>query len=449
MRTTPRPCRSCGDLRLLPYRIGGEDVCADCAGQPRPFACAVCGSDSEPLPGPRCANCLHTARVDRLLTGPDGCSDPRFTSLRDYLVGSCTRPETTRRWLSQSASARIIKSMVAGELDISLEALARLPQTPATGYTAALLQTAGVLPSVNFERIRLEAWQADAFIQMTDPAARRIAKQYASWILNPRFTEPGTRATVDEWQRHHGSKQTLVAVIDLLGTISTCGHSLATWPQHELDRHLAEGTISVRVVGFLSWARTQRLTTLTITPTPTRTRQPAIADDRRWEAARRLLHDETIGSSMRLIGLLTVVYGIPVTRIVSLTRDRVRDTADSVTISFGADPLTLPTPIASLVRTHLAGIGSPYANARWLFPGRRPGDHLTARTARNRLAKADIEVRATQTSAMLDMARHASRSVLADLLGISIRYASRVATDANRDWSSYPALRSRQTAEKP
>lgn len=442
IRTTPRFCAACQTRRLLPYRIDGKDLCADCAGKPRLFACVVCGSDSDPLPGQRCPTCLHIARVDRFLTGLDGRIDPRLVPLRDYLVGACTRPATTRRWLSQSASARIVRAMVTGDLELRLETLARLPQTPATGYAAALLQTAGVVPAANYERIRLEAWQAEALTRITDPRARRIAKQYANWILNPRFTTPGTRETVDEWQRHHGSKQTLTAVIDLLETITTSGHTLATWPQREHDRYIAAKPVGQRLVGFVSWARAQRLTTLKMTNTSARTRRPTLAQEQRSAIARRLLRDQTLASSTRLVGLLTVIYGIPVTRIVTLKSDQITESGQHLAITLGTDPLTLPDPIAYIVREHLATNSSTFANPEWLFPGRRPGDHLSARVARTQLTRAGIETRAAQTSALLDIARHTPRSVTADLLGISIRHASELADDAGRDWATYPSLTS-------
>jgi hypothetical protein len=78
------------------------------------------------------------------------------------------------------------------------------------------------------------------------------------------------------------------------------------------------------------------------------------------------------------------------------------------------------------------------ARTRFWAPGRRPGDHLTARVAGFRLGRAGIETRAAQTSALLDIARHTPRSVMADLLGVSIRHASRLANTAGRDLIDYP-----------
>lgn len=445
MRTTPRPCAACRERRLLPYRVDGRDVCATCAGHPAVFACTDCGSDADAVPGQYCPHCLLARAVDRLLSGPDGRINPRLLPLRGYLLDACTRPATLRRWLSQAGSARIVRAMARGDLEVSLDAIARLPQTPTTGYTAALLQTAGVVPTANFERLRLEVWETDALDRMSDPAARRIARQYASWVLNPRFATTDTASPVEEWQRHHGSKRRLRAVISLLEMVDARGKTLATFPQRDYDGYVGvAGRDADHLAVFLAWARTRHLTVLSGTPLPARSHRPALGDDERRAAARALLHDRTLDTGTRLIGLLAVTYGISIARLVGLPLDRISSTAQAVTITFGVDPLHLPDKIAALARDHLAQADSPFRNQQWVFPGRRPGEHLAARSARRRLSSAGIETSAAQTSALLSLARSAPAAVLADLLGISASRAATLATAAGRDWVDYPRLR--QTA---
>src|SRR5699024_10536150 len=42
----PSPCPSCDDVRVLAFPQQGQAVCADCAGEPSPFACPSCKEES-------------------------------------------------------------------------------------------------------------------------------------------------------------------------------------------------------------------------------------------------------------------------------------------------------------------------------------------------------------------------------------------------------------------
>jgi len=72
----------------------------------------------------------------------------------------------------------------------------------------------------------------------------------------------------------------------------------------------------------------------------------------RWEAARRLLHDDSIGGRDRLAGVLVLLYAQPVARISRLTTDQITIDGTTVRIRLGSAPITLPEPARFLL--HLA-----------------------------------------------------------------------------------------------
>src|SRR5699024_10006785 len=97
----------------------------------------------------------------------------------------------------------------------------------------------GVVPTENFDRIRLEVWQEEYFATLPNPANRSLLKQYSAWIVNPQFTEVAHLSTKDESLRHRGSKAHLIAVCDFLGTLDDLNLDLGTIPQRIFDDSVA------------------------------------------------------------------------------------------------------------------------------------------------------------------------------------------------------------------
>ena len=80
----------------------------------------------------------------------------------------------------------------------------------------------------------------------------------------------------------------------------------------------------------------------------------------------------------RLIAVLALLFGQPLTKIVQLTLDDMAITEGRVMLRLGGDALELPEPVAALVTTFLADpryrrntAANPHT--RWLFPGLAPG----------------------------------------------------------------------------
>ncbi|WP_431964986.1 hypothetical protein [Actinacidiphila sp. bgisy160] len=68
-------------------------------------------------------------------------------------------------------------------------------------------------------------------------------------------------------------------------------------------------------------------------------------DEPRWDTARRLLHEDTLGPESRLTGPPLLLYAQWPTAISRLTVDHIEETDEAVRSRFGAVPVKLPAPV--------------------------------------------------------------------------------------------------------
>ena len=174
-----------------------------------------------------------------------------------------------------------------------------------------------------------------------------------------------------------------------------------------------------------------------------------------WRIVHRLLHNDTLDLTDRVAGCLILLYGQPLSRITILTHDRIDRRHDhTLTLRFGADPVTIPQLLAGLIRDladtgrRYVGVGSP-ATTPWLFPGLQPGQPLSAARLGVRLAKLGIDARAGRRAVLTHLAAQLPAAVLAELLGISNSAAVNWVQDAGGDWSRYAADLAQQRQHRP
>ena len=110
-------------------------------------------------------------------------------------------------------------------------------------------------------------------------------------------------------------------------------------------------------------------------------------------------------------------------------------------------PVLLPPPLATLTLelANLSASRQPSARPEalaWLFPGARPGSHISAgRLATALTNKIGIYVRPGRGGALNALAADLPAPVLAELLGLSIATATRWTALAARDSAEYIAAR--------
>jgi hypothetical protein len=122
-------------------------------------------------------------------------------------------------------------------------------------------------------------------------------------------------------------------------------------------------------------------------PAPGLTALQRRAHPRRW-----LLHDGSVSTEDRVSGLLILLYAQWTSTIGRLTLDHVTITEDAVVLHLGAEPITLPDPLDTLVtglvqqrRSH--PVTGTLGSCPWLFPGEHPGQHISSKQLNDRLRR--------------------------------------------------------------
>ena len=442
-------CDGCGRLRRPdPRHPGDAPRCSDCAGLAALQVCGDCGDESRNYEENRCRRCVLRRRVDKLLAGPDGTIPIELVPLADTLAA--TEPaKTGLRWIATPKTADLLRALASGRLAATHAALDEQGDPKVIGHLRSVLVSAGVLAPRDENLACFEAWIAEQVAAIDVAEDRHIVDTYATWWVLRRYRQ---RAQGQHTEDTSSGRSNIVTAATLLAWLRAHERSLADATQADINLWAVTVSGSRRRAGhdFLRWATKQRLVEdLAITrrpePLPTAHPDPAIAE--RTELARRLLNDDEVPLSDRVAGLLVVLYAQAVSDIVLLTASDVTVTGDTVSIRLGRDPIELAEPFSTLVTrlaSHRAGRAAVAADpGGWLFPGGRPGRHLQPERLRLRLRAQGLRARTWRTNALLDLASDTPLVVLADLLGLHTRTASRWVQAAGGGWTNYAADRIR------
>lgn len=445
-------CAGCARHTQIASGSLAEPLCAGCTTARLPD-CSVC--TDRPRPG-RCPRCRLQLRLRALLSTADGATHPAFAPLVETLSGT-DRPEAVLGWLSKRPVASLLAEVAAGQRQLSHAELDALPRRTMLVHLRAVLVAAGALPARDELLVRLEGFIGKILAARADPDERQILHRYALWHLLRRLCRRngGQVVTREQYNVVHQRVRATVVLLDWLAgqglTVATCG-------QADLDRWRSDRQAShYEPAGhFIRWAVAQRLTTLSFPatrwPGPSQPRD----DEARWQAARRLLHDEEVSDRDRLAGLFVLLYAQPVARIARLTTAQLSIDAATVRIRFGPAPITLPDPVAELVRELLTGKrGHATTGAAgpspWLFAGGQPGRHINATHLGQRLKNLGIQPGQARSTALFQLATELPAGLLARMLGINIDVAVPWQRASAGDWTHYAADLSRRpsNADRP
>jgi hypothetical protein len=84
----------------------------------------------------------------------------------------------------------------------------------------------------------------------------------------------------------------------------------------------------------------------------------------------------------------------------------------------------------------------------WLFPGQRPGQHISADRLGQRLIALGIQLGTARSTALFTLAAELPAASLARMLGIHIKVAVQWQQATSGDWTSYAAEVSRRADER-
>lgn len=185
--------------------------------------------------------------------------------------------------------------------------------------------------------------------------------------------------------------------------------------------------------------RRHRLSALRVEFRPHRLEGREYASDHRWQMARRFLASPDMDAKTRVAGLLVLLYGVQLTRIVTIRSAQVDATSRPVKLTIGSEPIELPDVLGDAVLV-LVAEAAKYREG-WLFPGRNPGNHLTPGPLGRRLRDQGLRSGSARTTALIELSRQMHPRIVSDLLGITPASAAAWSRLAGGDWTDYPGLR--------
>ena len=445
-------CSSCATL--APVRAGTRSapLCANCTtADPTVWkTCPTCG-DSGQLVAQDCSRCRLRRRVTELLTNTADTIRPELQALHEALVG-VDRPATALSWLARSTAVAVLGELAAGTRPLTHAALDQLPSSKTLAHLRAVLVATGALPARDEHLTQLEAWTTRTVAARNDPDEKQVLHRYAVWHVLRRLRQRtrNTHTTANQAAFARGHIHGAVTFMDWLTANKL---TLADCTQLDLDGWMAAANAAQRgrTGAFIRWTKRQKLTRLDFPATAWTGPTGVLDAERRWEQARRLLHDDTVAPEHRVAGLLVLLYAQQIATISRLSIDDIDITNDHVAVRLGREPVIVPEPLADLIRYLIADhhgharIGHN-PSTRWLFPGGRPGQPISAFQLTERLRQIGFQSGQARSTALFQLASELPAAILARLLGIHISVAVKWQRVSSGDWINYAADVSRRHA---
>ncbi|MEC4019308.1 hypothetical protein [Streptomyces sp. H27-D2] len=412
--------------------------------------CPTCKTTWQTSTHRPCQRCTLTQRADEVFAGPDRSVRHELASLHAALIG-IDRPVTAVAWLSRPVVARLLKEIAADQRAVTHDVFDELAAGKTLDHLRAVLVAGGILPDRDERLIKLERWTTRTIASRDDHDERAMLHSYAVWHHLRRLrrrlgADHATHLQMANVRSH------ITAAVNFLDWLSGSGLTLATCTQPDLDQWKAREDLSYwdQTGHFIRWATKTRLAK-GLAFGAERWQGPVGPHDSegRWDDARRLLHDDTLNTADRVAGLLLLFYAQRLSTISTLTVDQVSEANGQVSVRLGTAPTVLPEPLAALV-LDLIATRRPYTvighadQTPWLFPGQRPGQHVSADRLGQRLISFGFQPGQARSTALFALAEEVPAAILARMLGIHIQVAVQWQKASAGDWAAYAADVSRR-----
>jgi hypothetical protein len=443
-------CGACGQVRPIRGGTLEDPRCAECTRNEPGFwnTCPGCGQPRR-LRTRRCARCSVRRRARGVFADNDGTIRPQRLDLYRALIAT-DRPDTVAAWLDRGGAPGILRQLdEAGFAALSHEALDHLAAGKPVAHLRSVLVAIGVLPHRDERMIQLQRWSAELIAGRGDAEDRSVLHRYAVWHVIRRL-----RGRIGDGNASHGqvvaARQSIKGAVALLDWLGTKGLTLDTASQGDLDAWLTSTEpLHGESGNFVRWARKHKLTRLDHDAQRWGGPTGVIDTETRWQQARWLLHDDTVDTADRVAGLLVLLYAQTAATISELTVDHIQMTDQQVMLRLGREPILVPAPLDNLMRDLVesrsghAAVGGHH-DSRWLFPGGRPGQPLSAFRMTERLRRLGIRSSRARSAALFQLAADLPAAILAHTLGIHISVAASWQRASAGDWLSYAAEVSRR-----
>ncbi len=331
----------------------------------------------------------------------------------------------------------VVRDALATGTAVTHEALDELAASHRVEHLRRRLIAAGSLPERHHQLSLFDRWLRAFLPTISDDQHRQAISAYAVWHHRRRLAaqvDAGTmRVSAPRASRRHSR-----AATRFLEFLAHRQRSLAGCRQVDIDDWLAGGPTTRRsAINFVTWARTGGLCPRHLAVPDYAHRVPdEMPRAERSALIGRLLHDPDIVLRDRVAGLLVAVYAQPVTRVTQLRRRHVLDLDGTTGVCLGVDVVELEDVIATHVGRLAAGVDDPDG---WLFPGRTPGQAVSAHLLAERLHALGV-TRAARCGALHELVTHVPSPLLAGLLGYNPVVIALRAEALATSWHTYTAV---------
>lgn len=452
IRRHPGPCPICAvSSPLIGTAPNGQAICGPCAGVDLTYTCRSCGSNGEIHRDRQCFRCVLKTDLTALLTDATSSVPSQLQPVLRAMA-SVDNPSSVLTWVRRSQTSKLLRTLVELQTPVTHELLDAQPQTKPLQYLRELLVTTGVLPARDEFLERLAPWIEQLLVG--EPARiSNIIRQYGQWWVIRRARQaPQSASGYRRGSSDHARTRVLVA-LELLRWLGARNLDLAQLRQQDLETWLDSQSSTQRTVRyFLKWAHKRRLCRdLLVVMPPRQDPAPAMTQEQHAEQLRRCLADETLPPDLRLAGALILLFGLLLTRVLSITRSDIIERDGNTLLLIDGHELLLPPRVAALVdalvhrtppRSTLSRIPD---QVPWLFPGQSPARPANDNSFAGRLKRANLAGLSGRNAARFILAAELPAAVIADLTGLHITTALRWSKVVQRDWSMIAAPAWRMT----
>ncbi|WP_143660945.1 hypothetical protein [Streptomyces sp. st140] len=439
---------------MLIARKDCRRVCGPCAGHSDPYACPRCGNPRSYKVRGLCDRCTLHDHLDTVFNALPAATSGQYTRMRTTLA-ECEQPRTALNWIRNAHSARLLADLLAAGQPLTHDVLDAMAQGGGRGgaqsidYLRGALVTYQALPERDELAARIERHLTR--VTQRSPEHALLLHSYVRWSLLPRARRAAQRPAGSK-HRIHWAYTRINQAAAFLTAMKVLGLTLKDVTQHEVDTWLA-GNPSTRyeVRDFVVWAARRGHSRPLLVPHRPKADPVGIDDNSHWEFLQQCLTDTGLPLDVRAAGAVLLLFGQHLARIAALPTDALSTLNGHAVLVLNRTPIHLPGPLAHLL-AELVEQPAPSgwaANSprRWLFPGNRPGQHLSDTALARRLTAHHIPIRAARTTALVQLAQDLPPAVLAPMLGLHVITAAQWRRRAATDWSAY--LEARRTGTRP
>jgi hypothetical protein len=434
-------CAGCGDDRLMVGRdVDDQPVCVDCAGITTCFRCDTCGREAQQWYSRTCVSCSLARRLGGFMDDGTGQVSPVLAPLFEK-VTSMDNPISGMTWLNKSAVKERLSSLSLGSTPLTHEGIDTMASGQGREFLRELLVEVELLPHRDKYLAAFESWRLRRLESIADPAIRREIEIYLAW-RHSRDLSVRARAGRVPVSAANVARDYTDAAVRFLTFLTERGRTLTELEQQDIDGWFAEASNPTRAVDFLSFAVEQRRCRRVRLPSHKQRSSPGCSLTRLNEIVRHLLEDDTMALSDRVAGLLVVLFAQQVTRVVRLSVDDIADVEGDLFLSLGPDPILVPEPIAALITAYVgarSNVTTTNTSTAYLFPGGRPGEHMTAARMTSRLNCLGI-TRFERQGSLRHLVSEAPAAVVAKATGYASATTAARSVQSGADWAGYAAL---------